>query len=137
MNCKKIFEALKELGHIQPGNYIPRAVLENLIGVPFNERLRNIEYLGPCMELKNIIDHSGYICHICRDGSIRIIPKEHMSYEGSKIWKAAIKKGRKVVDSMTKANIDDLAEKDRSKHLHETNKMLNAMHAMNSVLSRF
>lgn len=130
---RDIYHKLIEEGYIDYGKRIPIKKIEALIGCNAE---KGWEFLGPYLELRAILEDNGYFVTSrgCLDGSLRILNIDEMSEKCEKTIENIMRKQRKTVHTMSKADISLLNERDKKKHELALNKSILGMHAMKSVI---
>ena len=127
-------ERMQKDGMIDYGQYLPTSILEKYLNVKFDGTW---EYLGPYLDLKEQIESLGYMCSArgCPAGSMRILNIDEMSEKAEKIRVSILNKQKRVIKSLTHADISLLNDNDRRSHERVTLKSTLSLQSMKSILA--
>ena len=122
---------LEENSYLEYGNTIKVNIIEKILKIDFED---NINFWGPLMNLKEIIEEEGYLCKINADGSLKIFDIDEMAYRSDKIFKNVVRKMKRLHTSLVNARSQELNNKEFQKHLHAVNKIQFGLKSLTSNL---
>lgn len=134
MKTKDSFDYLLKEGYIDFGVNIPSYIIEKALYI---KSKNDISFIGPLLTLKQYIEDKGFFCTTkgCEFGELRILSLEKMSKKCELTQKNIINKQKRVVNSMTRADITNLKDKEKIKHEHSTYKACLGLKSLKSVLA--
>ncbi len=121
-NKKHVLEMLEKLGFLEYGKIIPREVIEIVLDIKFEE---SWEFLGPFLELKQLIEENGYLStsENMTPGNLRIFGIDEISHRSNLIFKNMLKKMKHLETCLTRTKVVEFDHNEYMKHLHITNKV--------------
>lgn len=134
MTINEIYKILKEKGYIYYGTIIPFSLLEELFEA---KRTEGWDYLGSWLDLKEKIEEMGYFCTSrgCEQGDLRILEAFEMAAKAENIQKNLMRKQKKTINTMIRADISELEEINKARHSLASLKLHLGLQAMHNVLS--
>lgn len=113
INFIKAVEYLKLNGYLEFGIIIPLEVIERLLNIPSSDEM---EFIGPLLFLKEKIEEEGFLCTRsgCKCGELKILDAFEMAIKCDKITKNILRKQKRTINSMTKADVSALDESEKA-----------------------
>lgn len=137
MIMKEIVERMQENGNLDYGLELPERLIVSYLGVRRVENDDPWNYLGPYLDLKEEIESLGYMCtqRGCERGGMRILEVEEMAPRAQKIREGMLGKHKRVIKSLTSADISQLDNEQKRSHNSVAQRFVLSLQSIKSVLA--